>query len=153
MTGDRVAEIRERLEAATGGPWSREDFVDVDQDGAYDLANVTAPAPDEPDIAVQGVALGILRPDADLIAHAPADLAYLLAELESANRRLAAVEALAEDMAAQGKHIYAVFDAIPKPQRDPLVEAKFSEQGRMLRESAHRIRAALATGEGEDNGE
>jgi len=98
MSGDRVTEIRERLEAATGGPWSREDFVDVDQDGTYDLAHVTAPDPDEPDIAVQGIALGLLRHDADLIANTPSDLAYLLTENAALRGRLAAVEASVDHM-------------------------------------------------------
>lgn len=78
-------EIRGRLEAATPGPWTRNDYVDVDQDGAFDLAHVTAPDPHEPDTAVQGVAMGILRNDAEFIAHAPADVARLLAAVEAIN--------------------------------------------------------------------
>jgi hypothetical protein len=56
--------------------------VDVDHDGAFDLAHVTAADPHEPDTTVQGVALGILRNDAEFIAHAPADVARLLGALD-----------------------------------------------------------------------
>lgn len=77
---ERAEQIQARIEAATPGPWAQEDYVDIDADGSYDLAHVTAPDPDEPDTAVRGVALGILREDAGLIANAPADLAWLLAE-------------------------------------------------------------------------
>jgi hypothetical protein len=50
---DRLAEIRARLDAATPGEWPFGEMV-----------------------------RHLLPPDADLIAHAPADIAWLLAEVE-----------------------------------------------------------------------
>ena len=63
---DRLQEIRARLDAATPGPWevvcnTTSDVVGV-LDGDYD--------------------------DADLIAHAPADIAWLLEEVDNLNTTL-----------------------------------------------------------------
>ena len=70
---DRLAEIRARLDAATPGPW------EVWENGTM----VCAPDHDAPgayhDIALAFPSLG----DQDLIAHAPADIAWLLALAEA----------------------------------------------------------------------
>lgn len=94
--------IQARIEAATPGPWTRSDYVDIDQDGAFDLAHVTAPDPHDPDTAVQGIAMGILREDAEFIAHAREDVPRLL-------DALAAVETTAKylDTLADGDKHYA----------------------------------------------
>lgn len=60
---DRLQEIRARLDAATPGPWEKTS------------PNVVVAAGD----VVAGVPL---TNNADLIAHAPADLAWLLDEVE-----------------------------------------------------------------------
>lgn len=98
-TGERTMsgldDIRQREQAATKGPWEAADYVDIDADGSYDLANVIAPDPAEPETAVLGIALGILRKDAGFIAHARTDIPSLLGALD-------AVLALADKWAALG---------------------------------------------------
>jgi hypothetical protein len=81
---DRTAEIRARLQAATPGPWHADDgdfgCVMVGNYGWVTPAGVNAP---EYDVDTpQGHA------DAELIAHAPTDLAYLLARVEELERQL-----------------------------------------------------------------
>lgn len=83
---DRITEIRARLDAATPGLW--EDYDPGD--GTHRLY-----APD--DVKLLGP-LGqghVLRAgDADLIAHAPEDLAFLLDEVERLRSRIEAVRSL-----------------------------------------------------------
>lgn len=79
---EHLAPIREREQAATKGPWKAQEYVDIDEDGSYELANVVAPDPDAPDVSVLGVAPGILRNDAEFIAHAREDVPRLLAALD-----------------------------------------------------------------------
>lgn len=101
---DRLAEIRARLDAATPGPWE-ERAQDDSRCMAY--SSIWAVAPGRP--AVEIVATdwnddGYPQPvqaDCDLIAHAPADIAYLLEQLAAANERADAAEAalrLADDV-------------------------------------------------------
>lgn len=67
MTTDQ--EMRELADRATSGPWSADRYTEIDPDGAYDLARVLAPDPEEPNTAVLGVVHeGILIPDAQFIA-------------------------------------------------------------------------------------
>ena len=62
---DRLQEIRARLDAATPGPW----YV---RSGWVALNNLNYDV----------IPVGHNDADADLIAHAPADIAWLLAEIE-----------------------------------------------------------------------
>ena len=62
---DRIAEIRARLDAATPGPW-------LVRNGWVDLNNLHGDV----------IPVGHNDADADLIAHAPADIAWLLDEVE-----------------------------------------------------------------------
>ena len=70
---DRLQEIRARLDAATPGPW-RDD---------HQSWCIWAPdhEADEPDARCLVAEVGC-GPDTDLIAHAPADIAWLLDEVE-----------------------------------------------------------------------
>ena len=76
----RIDEIRERLDKATPGPWkatyeAADDWVSITGQGFYDGGHwMTCP-----EVAT---CEGIVGPDADLIANAPADLAWLLGEVE-----------------------------------------------------------------------
>ena len=67
---DRIAEIRARLDAATPGPWHKHD------DEPWVTNSATPP--------MRIIATGLRgQPEnADLIAHAPADIAWLLDEVE-----------------------------------------------------------------------
>jgi hypothetical protein len=67
---DRLEEIRARLDAATPGPWEIEEWMTI-----HDV--YAADGKSEPTVATHVRTL-----DADLIAHAPADIAWLLAEVE-----------------------------------------------------------------------
>ena len=77
---ERIDEIRERLDKATPGPWkatyeAADDWVSITGQGFYDGGHwMTCP-----EVAT---CEGIVGPDADLIANAPADLAWLLGEVE-----------------------------------------------------------------------
>lgn len=72
---DRIAEIRTRLNAATPGPWSRDPVLVYlgDDRGDHRVRSY----PGLPTVAVSEQAA-----DADLIAHAPADIAWLLEQYE-----------------------------------------------------------------------
>ena len=81
---DRLNEIEARANAATEGPWTPDEYTEVDPDGFYELARVIAPDPDGDDWCAIGVVhTGILRPDADFIAHARTDVPALVATLRA----------------------------------------------------------------------
>ncbi len=73
---DRLQEIRARLDAATPGPWVRN----------YDNGEVVVMDPDDGRTMIGNVTF---TRNIDLIAHAPADIAWLLAALESERRHSA----------------------------------------------------------------
>lgn len=85
MTPEQLAEIQARLAAATPGPWKQEQNTRI---GA--MTEVTAFDPDDPptpwDVATTyrfcGRGKDECEANAALIAHAPADLAALLAYVE-----------------------------------------------------------------------
>ena len=81
---DRLNEIEARANAATEGPWAPDEYTEVDPDGFYELARVIAPDPDGDDWCAIGVVhTGILRPDAEFIAHARTDVPALVAALRA----------------------------------------------------------------------
>lgn len=85
-TAGRVAEIRTRLDRATHGPW--EDYDPGD--GTRRLY-----APNEVKLlGPLGEGRVLRAADADLIAHAREDLAYLLDEVERLRSRIEAVRSL-----------------------------------------------------------
>lgn len=69
---DRLTEIRARLDAATPGPWHKHD------DEPWVTNSATPP------MRIIATGLRGQRENADLIAHAPADIAWLLDELQMA---------------------------------------------------------------------
>jgi hypothetical protein len=94
-----VGEIQARLSAATPGPW--ELFGSLPQwENEEDLSF----GPDNaPEVGIVKEGLG----DAEFIAAAPADVAYLLAELRKAREALARVEAVADEFEAKAGHRWA----------------------------------------------
>lgn len=85
----RVGEIQERLSAATPGPWQ----VDEGEIRDEDFGNVVGT------IWPHGVPTRQLKlnpTDAEFIANAPADVAYLLAQLQTRDEKLARVEVLCD---------------------------------------------------------
>ena len=81
---DRLNEIEARANAATEGPWAPDEYTEVDPDGFYELSRVIAPDPDGDGWCAIGVVhTGILRPDADFIAHARTDVPALVAALRA----------------------------------------------------------------------
>ena len=79
---DRLNEIEARANAATEGPWESDEYTEIDPDGFYELSRVIAPDPDDgEDYAIGVVHVGILRPDANFIAHARTDVPALVAAL------------------------------------------------------------------------
>jgi hypothetical protein len=81
---DRLAEIRARLDAATPGPWTtdRSPLADDGNSAWFPecgyFYEVTAPRLQK----YVAEAYGHEPADAELIAHAPADIAWLLGEVE-----------------------------------------------------------------------
>lgn len=86
----RIAEIKERLAKATPGPWTRVERSNYGREphagsiasGALSVANLIAKIEDDG----QNV-----EADADLLAHSPDDIAFLLGQLDAAredSRRL-----------------------------------------------------------------
>ena len=98
----RIDEIRERLDKATPGPWkatyeAADDWVSITGQGFYDGGHwMTCP-----EVAT---CEGIVGPDADLIANAPADLAWLLDALARRDQRC-------EDLAVSLDETRASLDA------------------------------------------
>ena len=81
---DRLDQIEARANAATEGPWTPDEYTEVDPDGFYELSRVIAPDPDGDDRCAIGVVhTGILRPDADFIAAARTDVPALVAALRA----------------------------------------------------------------------
>lgn len=80
-----VDSVRKRIEAATPGPWETYDANEGEHRPLWCVANDAFHNPssdDEPWIAVE-IHVG-QREDADLIAHAPTDLAAALKVIEAA---------------------------------------------------------------------
>lgn len=126
----RLGEIEARLAAATPGPWVAHDLSDAvyspdDKTGWWWVwqesklpyyGAVMEPTDRSPNDGSIGVAAiednhtGVQeKADAEFIANAPADVAYLLAELRKRNDALAKVEDLAKylDTLAHGDQHYA----------------------------------------------
>ncbi len=103
MSAKRTAEIRARLEAATDeGPWR------VAEDWPDQCSNETIVA--SGDYAVAGCTLN--EADADLIAHAPDDIAHLLEEADRLRAALGEIKALRGDPDMAGAAMQAVGIAI-----------------------------------------
>lgn len=87
---NRLQEIRARLDAATPGPWWT-----AEQRRPYN--NPIWSRSDDPVTTGETIGNIYLQPDADLIAHAPADIAWLLGRVEALqyvveSQRIKAVE-------------------------------------------------------------
>jgi len=113
----RVKEIEERLQKASPGPWDAlpeevgKAYIRIRGTvlGArYKIANVICPTYDGlPDREIEET-----RNNADLIAHAPDDIRYLLDELKKAREALRAIARRANesgiDILAERETIYAM---------------------------------------------
>ena len=76
----RLDKIRARLDAATPGPWDTEGPC-MSGDGTYGV--FADDGAGEPTLALR-----MSRPDAELVAHAPGDLAWLLVEVGAARMEI-----------------------------------------------------------------
>ena len=81
----RIDEIRERLDKATPGPWE----VDTDGSGGHGVFS--------DDEHMNPVCLYAKSEDIDLIANAPADLAWCLRKIERLSTKLAMVSLIVDD--------------------------------------------------------
>lgn len=86
----RLADIKARLDAATPGPWlaDTEQHTIIVEDTAATVV-----------CAESGTPYGVVGADADLIAHAPDDLRYLLDRVREAERMLKTAWGAGEDIA------------------------------------------------------
>ena len=81
---ERLKEIRARLDAATPGPWAKH-RRSVHWSGNDDYAPLVVAMAEHPN-------------DTALIAHAPADLAWCLAEIDALRERVAVLRAEIADL-------------------------------------------------------
>jgi ribonuclease HI len=105
---ERLAEIRRRAEKATPGPWRRGYYdgssAEPDDREGVTITSDPKSATDGYGVVVRaghdwGVEYGVLTlADADFIANAPADIAYLLSALEQAEERNATMQKLLTDI-------------------------------------------------------
>ena len=134
----RVGEIEARLAAATPGPWEvRTDDLTDDVDVVHDQEHVSFVA------SCGHKAQPGIYADAEFIANAPADVAYLLAELRKAHEALGRVEGVATDLATRGT-------AIEAKGYNGSINSNINE-GRSIGylEGARLIRAAVAAANGD----
>ncbi|MYY79685.1 MULTISPECIES: hypothetical protein [unclassified Streptomyces] len=94
LSPQREAEIRERVEAATPGPWGAKEATDSFVDEI--LAN-----PGEPTARFLARVSGVNVADGAFIAHARSDVPALLAEVERQRAELAAVRAECDEAQAE----------------------------------------------------
>ena len=108
MTPEELAEIEARLLAATPGPWHKL-AVTTERGYGTHVVSLDQPGSDGPEgqVAVwlhgRNVAAGLSGNDADFIAHAPADIARLLAEVRRLSPALAKVRRLSPAVKAPRK--------------------------------------------------
>lgn len=110
----RIDEIRARLAAATEGPWDRRD-----ESRARGPARVHLRGAHDPD----GYTLvGVIHShrDADLIANAPADLAYLLEQVRALGILAREVSAARDSLSAQRDEARAERDEAREGRREAL---------------------------------
>ena len=104
-TDRRLAEIRARLQRATPGPWE----ASPEEDGVYADSSMVTSRPRS-----CSVARGIEEPrDAELIAHAPADLAWLLDRLADAEGRAEEAARHHDELNVLLSHHPDILDALP----------------------------------------
>lgn len=84
MTDDRNQQIRRRLQAAAPGPWriQADQFDDLHW-GTTRGAVIDTSDPEHPNLLAVA---GMRHADADLIAHAPDDIAHLLHQVDQLRR-------------------------------------------------------------------
>lgn len=138
-----LEQIRERLEAATPGPWFRE-YGDVitahpdprDTEEGYDdprHARVVRAAPHLPKKDRQSIA------DADFIAHARTDVAFLLDLVKRQQEAIERVTTLANRWEDRGEHDMDYSKTI----QDEDISMHLLTEGASMVENARHIRNAL----------
>lgn len=146
MTQERLDAIRERVEVATDGPWAVDSddpsYIIYSERGGWDGLVIAH-------VAEQDGALFPVEHNGALIAHAPQDLADLLAEVE----RLRALTTVDDDMVERAARAYfedpiPSVDASLRPKWDPLVAAYPGVADNYRRHMRAALDVALGTGEG-----
>lgn len=124
----RVGEIQARLGKATPGPWD------------WDHGNIRRVLEGKGGEQVLSCAalLYPARDNAEFIAAAPADVAYLLAELADRDEKLAAVAVLAEAWRYKGEFGWGAWQEGHGPD----------QEGAILDDASRALRAAVAAANG-----
>lgn len=148
ITEKRLDEIRERLDAATPGPW----MPDNDEPG-YVIA------PDDPSgwdgyLIARTVdhdgGLFVQEHNAELIAHAPQDLADLLAEVGRLRGELAKAREITEDKVERAKRAFGAATAATSSIPLGMSENTFIQGISIQHGYAIRIALQIAMGGGGD---
>lgn len=146
MTQEQLDAIRERVEVATDGPWAVDSddpsYIIHPERGGWDGLVIAQ-------VADQDGALLPVEHNGALIAHAPQDLADLLAEVA----RLRALTTVDDDMVERAARAYfedpiPSVDASLRPKWDPLVAAYPGVADNYRRHMRAALDVALGTGEG-----
>ena len=105
MTALDLDPIRARLAAATPGPWENDGGGEVGQhwSSPQPLASIVSTEVSCMAYCYGGSAAGVIRDeDADFIAHAPTDIAALLAEVERLRKHISIIERRCCDGCVEG---------------------------------------------------
>jgi hypothetical protein len=113
MTDDELAAIDARLQAATPGPWEVKSHRFAKY--LYIDAILAPPAPDGQQVRIVETDEGCGPPspaDAELIAHAPTDLAALVAEVRRLQDERAALVKVMKPMSGTDQHLAVMWEAV-----------------------------------------
>lgn len=141
----RLDAIKDRLDAATPGPWvadtgTRGDCVVWGPNGRFLMNMQAEPHWLEYAGETRSVAFDVDKRDATFIANAPADVAYLLSVVEAQAAQITKVRELAESWHQRGEHDMAFSKTIP----DENIAIVILDEGATKVENARHIRNALA---------
>jgi len=138
-TTERLDAITARLDAATPGPWfQHQDWIDM---GVPDASHTISsdPKPYGKFIASVGLQYDVKHGNANLVAHAPEDVAYLLALARKQAAALERVESLAKAWESRGEHDMKFSKSIPNED----IAMAILTEGASKVENARHIRNAL----------
>lgn len=151
----RLDEIQARLSAATPGPWKAQNLEQEHGHGGIFWVSVDRPdeikTVAEVDANDDGVEAIWRFADAEFIANAPADIAFLLAELRKAREALGRVEEVAARLHWEADNANEGAKYAAEVNQGASLMALESERF-AYQKAEHLIRAAVAAAKGDERG-